>query len=181
MCMPPPPCHVALPRPRGLLAAGLTGGCGMWAAPQRGAVHLPHQPARPGARRQDGARKGRRHRWPGAQLLPPPLSQHRAPCAFASQEQYVGRSQDLPGGRGCRRRRRWGGGAQVKYVVELCRALSLHPAVHRVELLTRLINDPKVRTCSAQPGRSKRGIRPTSCMTPSRLPLPPASSIWKSN
>lgn len=33
---------------------------------------------------------------------------------------------------------------QVKYVVELARAISLHPAVHRVELLTRLIADPKV-------------------------------------
>ncbi len=32
---------------------------------------------------------------------------------------------------------------QVKYVVELARAISRHPAVHRVELLTRLIADPK--------------------------------------
>lgn len=29
-------------------------------------------------------------------------------------------------------------------MVELARAISLHPAVHRVELLTRLIADPKV-------------------------------------
>ena len=36
---------------------------------------------------------------------------------------------------------------QVKYVVELARAISLHPAVHRVELLTRLIADPKVCLC----------------------------------
>lgn len=35
-------------------------------------------------------------------------------------------------------------GGQVKYVVELARALSLHPAVHRVDLLTRLIRDPSV-------------------------------------
>lgn len=28
---------------------------------------------------------------------------------------------------------------QVKYVVELTKALALHPAVYRVELLTRLI------------------------------------------
>lgn len=34
--------------------------------------------------------------------------------------------------------------AQVKYVVELAKALSRHPAVHRVDLLTRLIRDPKV-------------------------------------
>lgn len=33
---------------------------------------------------------------------------------------------------------------QVKYVVELARALSQHPSVVRVELLTRLIQDPKV-------------------------------------
>ncbi|GAB4822201.1 hypothetical protein N2152v2_009247 [Parachlorella kessleri] len=35
-------------------------------------------------------------------------------------------------------------GGQVKYVVELTKALALHPAVYRVELLTRLIKDPKV-------------------------------------
>jgi len=32
----------------------------------------------------------------------------------------------------------------VKYVVELARALAQHPAVYRVDLLTRLIKDPKV-------------------------------------
>jgi sucrose-phosphate synthase len=35
-------------------------------------------------------------------------------------------------------------GGQVKYVVELAKALSRHPAVHRVDLLTRLVRDPKV-------------------------------------
>ena len=35
-------------------------------------------------------------------------------------------------------------GGQVKYVVELAKAMSLHPAVYRVDLLTRLIKDPKV-------------------------------------
>ena len=35
-------------------------------------------------------------------------------------------------------------GVQVKYVVELAKALSRHPAVHRVDLLTRLVRDPKV-------------------------------------
>lgn len=35
-------------------------------------------------------------------------------------------------------------GGQVKYVVEVAKALSRHPAVHRVDLLTRLIRDPKV-------------------------------------
>eukprot|EP01026_Neomeris_dumetosa_P042802 TRINITY_DN3573_c0_g1_i5.p1 TRINITY_DN3573_c0_g1~~TRINITY_DN3573_c0_g1_i5.p1 ORF type:complete len:1098 (-),score=219.39 TRINITY_DN3573_c0_g1_i5:655-3948(-) len=35
-------------------------------------------------------------------------------------------------------------GGQVKYVVELARSLAYHPAVFRVELLTRLIKDPKV-------------------------------------
>lgn len=36
------------------------------------------------------------------------------------------------------------GSVQVKYVVELARALAQHPAVYRVDLLTRLIKDPKV-------------------------------------
>ncbi|KAL3157983.1 hypothetical protein ABBQ32_012382 [Trebouxia sp. C0010 RCD-2024] len=35
-------------------------------------------------------------------------------------------------------------GGQIKYVVELARALAKHPAVYRVDLLTRLIKDPKV-------------------------------------
>lgn len=35
-------------------------------------------------------------------------------------------------------------GGQTKYVVELARALAEHPAVSRVDLLTRQINDPKV-------------------------------------
>ncbi|PSC69593.1 Sucrose-phosphate synthase [Micractinium conductrix] len=35
-------------------------------------------------------------------------------------------------------------GGQVKYVVELAKALSLHPSVYRVDLLTRLIQDPSV-------------------------------------
>lgn len=35
-------------------------------------------------------------------------------------------------------------GGQVKYVVELARAMALHPAVFRVDLLTRLIRDPHV-------------------------------------
>lgn len=33
---------------------------------------------------------------------------------------------------------------QVKYVVELARALAQHPVVYRVDLLTRLIQDPQV-------------------------------------
>ena len=37
-------------------------------------------------------------------------------------------------------------GGQVKYVVELAKAMSLHPAVYRVDLLTRLIRDPKVHS-----------------------------------
>ena len=38
----------------------------------------------------------------------------------------------------------WSAPLQVKYVVELARAIASHPAVHRVELLTRLVQDPKV-------------------------------------
>jgi sucrose-phosphate synthase len=33
---------------------------------------------------------------------------------------------------------------QVKYVVELAKTLSQHPMVHRVDLLTRLVQDPQV-------------------------------------
>src|SRR5258706_13396799 len=35
-------------------------------------------------------------------------------------------------------------GGQVTYVVELARAISRHPAVGRVDLMTRLIEDPAV-------------------------------------
>lgn len=35
-------------------------------------------------------------------------------------------------------------GGQTKYVVELARTLATHPAVERVDLMTRLISDPKV-------------------------------------
>lgn len=64
---------------------------------------------------------------------------------------------------------------QVKYVVELARALAQHPAVYRVDLLTRLIKDPKVD--------SSYGV-PEECIMPSegslggayiiRLPCGPA-------
>ena len=40
---------------------------------------------------------------------------------------------------------------QVKYVVELARALAQHPAVYRVDLLTRLIQDPNVDPSYAEP------------------------------
>jgi len=42
-------------------------------------------------------------------------------------------------------------GGQIKYVVELARALADHPDVWRVDLLTRLIDDPKVSRDYAQP------------------------------
>jgi sucrose-phosphate synthase len=42
-------------------------------------------------------------------------------------------------------------GGQVKYVVELARALARHPAVHRVDLLTRLVADPSVSPDYAEP------------------------------
>src|SRR5690606_34094063 len=42
-------------------------------------------------------------------------------------------------------------GGQTKYVVELARALGRHPAVERVDLLTRLIRDPAVDDDYAQP------------------------------
>lgn len=42
-------------------------------------------------------------------------------------------------------------GGQTTYVVELARALATHPTVGRVDLLTRLIDDPKVSADYAQP------------------------------
>ncbi len=39
---------------------------------------------------------------------------------------------------------------QIKYVVELASALAKHPAVYRVDLLTRLIKDPKVNKSYGQ-------------------------------
>lgn len=42
-------------------------------------------------------------------------------------------------------------GGQVKYVVELTRALAEHPRVKQVDLLTRLVDDPKVSKDYARP------------------------------
>jgi len=64
-------------------------------------------------------------------------------------------------------------------VVELARAIATHPAVHRVDLLTRLVKDPKVgngRSSSprAQP-RCKmfshwvRQVNPCCCVRSSEL------------
>jgi len=42
-------------------------------------------------------------------------------------------------------------GGQIKYVLELTQALAANPQVERVDLVTRLVNDPKVSTDYAQP------------------------------
>jgi sucrose-phosphate synthase len=42
-------------------------------------------------------------------------------------------------------------GGQTRYVVELARALAAHPAIDRVDLLTRRVIDPKVATDYAEP------------------------------
>ncbi len=42
-------------------------------------------------------------------------------------------------------------GGQIKYVVELAEALAANPQVERVDLVTRLVNDPKVSSDYAQP------------------------------
>eukprot|EP00898_Chlorokybus_atmophyticus_P003387 jgi/Chlat1/4049/Chrsp26S04101 len=42
-------------------------------------------------------------------------------------------------------------GGQVKYVVELAKALAKQPAIRRVDLLTRLIKDPKVDASYGEP------------------------------
>ncbi len=45
-------------------------------------------------------------------------------------------------------------GGQTKYVVELARALAKHPDVDRVDLVTRMVIDPKVSSDYAQPVES---------------------------
>lgn len=42
-------------------------------------------------------------------------------------------------------------GGQIKYVVELAENLARHPQVARVDLVTRLVNDPKISADYAQP------------------------------
>ncbi|WGV27484.1 HAD-IIB family hydrolase [Halotia branconii] len=42
-------------------------------------------------------------------------------------------------------------GGQIKYVLELAEALAANPQVERVDLVTRLVNDPKVSSDYAQP------------------------------
>lgn len=42
-------------------------------------------------------------------------------------------------------------GGQIKYVLELAQALAANPQVERVDLVTRLVNDPKVSPDYAQP------------------------------
>ncbi|MDB9323069.1 MULTISPECIES: HAD-IIB family hydrolase [Cyanophyceae] len=42
-------------------------------------------------------------------------------------------------------------GGQIKYAVELAQALAANPQVERVDLVTRLVNDPKVSSDYAQP------------------------------
>ena len=42
-------------------------------------------------------------------------------------------------------------GGQIKYVVELAQALAKHPEVERVDLVTRLIEDPRVDASYAEP------------------------------
>ncbi|MCG6137242.1 MAG: HAD-IIB family hydrolase [Nostoc sp. LLA-1] len=42
-------------------------------------------------------------------------------------------------------------GGQIKYVLELTQALAANPQVERVDLVTRLVNDPKVSSDYAQP------------------------------
>ncbi|WP_414543695.1 HAD-IIB family hydrolase [Nostoc sp. CCY0012] len=42
-------------------------------------------------------------------------------------------------------------GGQIKYVLELAQALAANPQVERVDLVTRLVNDPKVSSDYAQP------------------------------
>ena len=65
-------------------------------------------------------------------------------------------------------------GGQVTYVVELARALSQHPGVERVELVTRLIEDPNVSTDYAVPVEA---LAPNAQIR--RLPFGPRRYIRK--
>jgi sucrose-phosphate synthase len=65
-------------------------------------------------------------------------------------------------------------GGQVTYVVELARALARHPGVGRVELLTRLVEDPSVSPDYARP---EEEIAPNADIL--RLPFGPKRYIRK--
>jgi len=65
-------------------------------------------------------------------------------------------------------------GGQVKYVVELTRALAEHPRVKRVDLLTRLVDDPKV---SADYARHEEPLANKACIV--RIPCGPHRYLRK--
>lgn len=65
-------------------------------------------------------------------------------------------------------------GGQVLYVVELLRALAEHPAVARVDLLTRRVVDPRVHADYAQP---EEAIAPGARIV--RLPCGPRRYLRK--
>jgi len=65
-------------------------------------------------------------------------------------------------------------GGQTKYVIELARALSEHPEVSRVDLLTRQIHDPKVALDYAKPMEQ---IAPKAYIV--RLPFGPRRYLRK--
>ncbi|GAB6039969.1 HAD-IIB family hydrolase [Endothiovibrio diazotrophicus] len=65
-------------------------------------------------------------------------------------------------------------GGQIKYVVELARALSENPRVAQVELLTRQVIDPKVDPSYAEPEESLGG-----CARIVRLPCGPRRYLRK--
>ena len=65
-------------------------------------------------------------------------------------------------------------GGQIKYVVELARALSQHPDVGRVDLMTRQVFDPKVGSSYAEP---QEKIAPKAFII--RLPCGPRRYLRK--
>ncbi|MEW5317912.1 MAG: hypothetical protein WDW38_009174 [Sanguina aurantia] len=67
-------------------------------------------------------------------------------------------------------------GGQVKYVVELAKALARIPSVSRVDLLTRMISDPKVDPSYSQPEERLRLDGPPP--TPSSGATPRASTSF---
>jgi sucrose-phosphate synthase len=65
-------------------------------------------------------------------------------------------------------------GGQVTYVIELARALGRHPGVERVDLLTRLIEDPLVSPDYSAP---EEKLGPRACIV--RLPFGPKRYLRK--
>ncbi|KAI8473309.1 MAG: hypothetical protein J3K34DRAFT_519144 [Monoraphidium minutum] len=141
---PDEPCSASLtptappPSTGGAFAAALAAGAAAGAAAAAGAGGAPATPHAGPAAAAAGVE---------AELLGVNLGEGRVPklyCVLISMHGLV-RGEGMELGKDPDT------GGQVKYVVELAKALSRHPAVHRVDLLTRLIQDPAVDASYGEP------------------------------